>query len=337
MSCNNCNNPSCDSTCGCPQQVKGTCVFYQGANLDCLDVTKGDNYDSILTTLNSLICSLSPASGITTVVTGCDSVTVTSSTIGTTTTYNVCLSSDILAQINTSTSNFVTLASCVNQGVLNIVSSDSSILVGVSVPSSGCGRVLDLKVAPTPPVASIDGIIYSNTTTVNTTGGSGSDNYLKDSGSSIGSYYAANGLNVGDEIRFRANGQIQGDGSFADVIKFYFANIHISPISGIYFRDFSTPVDSPTSWEIEGTAIITDNTPTAAKLLLDIKLFRYISLNNIYNASSSARDLYVINREVTGINLNTLEIGLAYVRNTSSSVNTTNFAKQLVVEIRKAI
>ena len=151
MSCNNCYNSSCDSTCGCPQQVKGTCVFYQGVNLDCLDVTKGDTYDSILANLNTLICNLNSPSGIATVVTSVcpsGSITVTNPSANV---YNVCLSTATQTQINNNTTNIATLSACVDAGVLDLISNDGSVTITVDTPSSGCGRILDLSVpAPTP-------------------------------------------------------------------------------------------------------------------------------------------------------------------------------------------
>src|SRR5690554_4240172 len=64
MSCNKCHKPSCNNTCtGCLQQVKGTCVFYQGATLTCLGITKGDTFDKSLKKINDLLCTLPTPTG----------------------------------------------------------------------------------------------------------------------------------------------------------------------------------------------------------------------------------------------------------------------------------
>jgi hypothetical protein len=333
MTCNNCYNPSCDSTCGCPQQVKGSCVFYQGANLTCLDVTKGDDYDSILASLNTLICDLVAPTGIQTTLTGCSSITVTQTS---STNYNVCLSTATQTQINNNTSNIATLSACVNSGVLDLVSNDGSVNISVDTPSTGCGVILDLSV-PTPSGTPIvDGIIYSDSTKVEANRGVGTDVVLKNSGNSIGSYYLSNGLEVGDEIRWRANGQIDSDGNTVDILKYDFRNGASSGgiITGATFTGFSTG-GNETSWQMEGTATVLDNTALNAELLVSVKLFRNGLANS--NVSDTVRDLYIFNQTITGVDLTQLIIAIKYTRNIPNIFGPTNFARQLVVEIRKMI
>jgi len=333
MTCNNCYNPSCDSTCGCPQQVKGSCVFYQGANLTCLDVTKGDDYDSILASLNTIVCNLVAPTGIQTTLTGCDSITVTPTS---STNYNVCLSTATQTQINNNTSNIATLSACVNSGVLDLVSNDGSVNISVDTPSTGCGVILDLSV-PTPSGTPIvDGIIYSDSTKVEANTGVGTDVVLKDSSTSIGSYYLSNGLEVGDEIRWRANGQIDSDGNTVDILKYDFRNGASSGgiINGATFTGFSTG-GNETSWQMEGTATILDNTRLNAELLVSIKLFRNGLANS--NVSDTVRDLYIFNQTITGVDLTQLRIAIKYNRAIPNIFGPTNFARQLVVEIRKMI
>ena len=227
MSCN-CTTPctsTCPSYCGCTVQVPGTCVFYQGSNLTCIDATKGDTYDSILANINNIVCNLEPPSSIQTTLTGCSSITVTQTSA---TNYNVCLSSATQTQINNNTSNIATLSTCVNNGVYNLVSTDGSVTIGVLPPSGICGRVLDLSV-PAPTASSVlDGIIYSNSTVAPANGATGFDQILKTSGTAIGTYYTNNGLNVGDEIRWRSNGQIAaglvGPILLTDLLKFEFSD-----------------------------------------------------------------------------------------------------------------
>ena len=330
MTCNNCYNPSCDSTCGCPQQVKGSCVFYQGANLDCIDVTKGDDYDSILASLNTLICDLVAPTGIQTTLTGCSSITVTQTS---STNYNVCLSTATQTQINNNTSNIATLSACAANTVKDITSSS---LIITTASTNTCGRTLNIEV-PTPSGTPIvDGIIYSNSTKVEANTGVGTDVVLKDSSTSIGSYYLSNGLEVGDEIRWRANGQIDSNGNTVDILKYDFRN-GLSPvgiITGATFTGFSTG-GNETSWQMEGTATILDNTRLNAELLVSIKLFRNGLANS--NVSDTVRDLYIFNQTITGVDLTQLRIAIKYTRNIPNIFGPTNFARQLVVEIRKMI
>jgi hypothetical protein len=330
MTCNNCYNPSCDSTCGCPQQVKGSCVFYQGANLTCLDVTKGDDYDSILASLNTIVCNLVAPTGIQTTLTGCDSITVTPTS---STNYNVCLSTTTQTQINNNTSNIATLSACAANTVKDITSSS---LIITTASTNTCGRTLNIEV-PTPSGTPIvDGIIYSNSTKVEANTGVGTDVVLKDSSTSIGDYYSLNGLEVGDEIRWRANGQIDSDGNTVDILKYDFRNGASSGgiINGATFTGFSTG-GNETSWQMEGTATILDNTRLNAELLVSIKLFRNGLANS--NVSDTVRDLYIFNQTITGVDLTQLRIAIKYTRNIPNIFGPTNFARQLVVEIRKMI
>jgi hypothetical protein len=330
MTCNNCYNPSCDSTCGCPQQVKGSCVFYQGANLTCLDVTKGDDYDSILASLNTLICDLVAPTGIQTTLTGCSSITVTQTS---STNYNVCLSTATQTQINNNTSNIATLSACAANTVKDITSSSLTI---TTASTNTCGRTLNIEV-PTPSGTPIvDGIIYSDSTKVEANTGVGTDVVLKNSGNSIGSYYLSNGLEVGDEIRWRANGQIDSDGNTVDILKYDFRNGASSGgiITGATFTGFSTG-GNETSWQMEGTATILDNTALNAELLVSIKLFRNGLANS--NVSDTVKDLYIFNQTITGVDLTQLRIAIKYNRAIPNIFGPTNFARQLVVEIRKMI
>ena len=330
MTCNNCYNPSCDSTCGCPQQVKGSCVFYQGANLTCLDVTKGDDYDSILASLNTLICDLVAPTGIQTTLTGCSSITVTQTS---STNYNVCLSTATQTQINNNTSNIATLSACAANTVKDITSTTLTI---TTASTNTCGKTLNIEV-PTPSGTPIvDGIIYSNSTKVEANRGVGTDVVLKDSSTSIGDYYSLNGLEVGDEIRWRANGQIDSDGNTVDILKYDFRNGASSGgiINGATFTGFSTG-GRETSWQMEGTATVLDNTALNAELLVSVKLFRNGLANS--NVSDTLRDLYIFNQTITGVDLTQLRIAIKYTRNIPNIFGPTNFARQLVVEIRKMI
>ena len=330
MTCNNCYNPSCDSTCGCPQQVKGSCVFYQGANLTCLNVTKGDDYDSILASLNTLICDLVAPTGIQTTLTGCSSITVTQTS---STNYNVCLSTATQTQINNNTSNIATLSACAANTVKDITSTTLTI---TTASTNTCGKTLNIEVPVPSGTPIVDGIIYSNSTKVEANTGVGTDVVLKDSSTSIGSYYLSNGLEVGDEIRWRANGQIDSDGNIVDILKYDFRNGASSGgiINGATFTGFSTG-GRETSWQMEGTATVLDNTALNAELLVSVKLFRNGLANS--NVSDTVKDLYIFNQTITGVDLTQLRIAIKYTRNIPNIFGPTNFARQLVVEIRKMI
>ena len=333
MTCNNCYNPSCDSTCGCPQQVKGSCVFYQGANLTCLNVTKGDDYDSILASLNTLICDLVAPTGIQTTLTGCGSITVTPTS---STNYNVCLSTATQTQINSNTSSIATLSACAANTVKDITSSS---LIITTASTNTCGKTLNIEV-PTPSGTPIvDGIIYSNTVKEGTIAGTGVDEVLTESpatgSDSIGNYYTSYGLEVGDEIRWRANGQIQASATNADKVKFDLFDGVTGILNGNTFGSFST--DSVTSsWEMEATAIVTDNTPGASEVLIDVKFFPHSKPNGIVT-NNGRGNLYLFNQTISNIDLSTLQVRIKYQREAAGVSASDNFARQLVVEIRKKL
>lgn len=342
MSCN-CTTPctsTCPSYCGCTVQVPGTCVFYQGSNLTCIDATKGDTYDSILATINSLICNLTPPSGNTTVVTGCSSITVTPSTASGVTTYNVCLSSATQTQITNNTANIATLSACVDSGVLDLVSTDGSVTITVDTPSTGCGRILDLSVPAPSSSVPLDGIIYNNSSFDLADGGIGVDQVLKTSGTAIGTYYTNNGLNVGDEIRWRSNGQIAaglspGNQPVTDGLKIDLFDTPTGILEENIFGGFSTGTNALNSWQIEATATVISNAPGASILFVTIKLFKTSLGNQIVGNSST--DVYVMNRQVFNVDLSTLEIRVKYYRLVPIALASSNYAAQHVVEIRKSI
>jgi hypothetical protein len=326
MSCNNCYNSSCTSTCSCPQQIKGTCVFYQGANLDCLDVTKGDNYDSILVTLNDLICNLNPPSGIATVVTGCSSITVTNPSDNV---YNVCLSSATQTQINDNTSNIAALSACVDAGVLDIISNDGSVTITVDTPSTGCGRIIDLSV-PTPSGTPVyDGIVESNndkSTYTNTPG----TKVLK--ASTFNSFVTDSLLSNGDEIKFRLSGQITGDGSDVDTVTIQLFNGSTAlSISDKEIKGFD--LTNRQSWIAEGVITVTD--VVNGDGLYSLTFFSN-SLANGGFANPNSNTKVLINEDISGIDYDNLIVKVIYDHK-STTTDTSNFARQLMIEVRKKI
>ena len=323
MSCNNCYNPSCDSTCGCPQQVKGTCVFYQGANLNCLDVTKGDTYDSILVTLNDLICNLNPPSGIATVVTSVcpsGSITVTNPSANV---YNVCLSTATQTQINNNTTSIAALSACLTNTVANITT-DGSITIGTT--SGPCGKTFDLSV-PTPSGTPIyDGIVYNNLDKSGTSGGIGTK-LLK---SFNWNYTSNNKLDVGDEIRFASNGQILGDGFNVDVVVIQLFDATGSTLlSSHAFGGFDKL--NKQSWYAKGVLSVIDGTTG----LLSLE-FLTNSLQNSESSNLTSNSQLMVSEEVIGIDYSNLTIRIQYGHNSTSGA-TDNYARQLMVEVRKIL
>jgi hypothetical protein len=227
------------------------------------------------------------------------------------------------------TNDINTLETCVENGVLDVVSDSLTI----TEESTGtCGRTLRIEYTPSG-ISSLDGIIYSNSDKVGATGGTGVDLTLKTSGTSIGTYDSVNGFEIGDEIKFRATGQIHGDASTADALKFDLFDTPTGILGGSTFAGFSTDIKS--SWLMEGSITILDNTTLASEVLVNVTLRR----NTVENGETgnSTRDIYVFNKEIFNVDLSTLSVRIRHYRNVSSSLSSTNFARQLVVEVRKNI
>lgn len=326
MACNTCNNDPCTSTCGCPQNIKGTCVFYQGSNLSCLDVTKGDDYDSILANLNTLICDIVAPTGLTTVVTGCSSITVTQTDDNV---YNVCLSSTTQTQIDNNTTNIADLSTCVDSGVLDIVSNDGSVVITEDTPSSGCGRILDLSVATPSGTPIYDGIVESNndkSTYTNTVG----TKILKTS--TWVNFVTDNNLSDGDEIRFRLSGQVTGDGTDVDTVTIQLFNgSTASSISDKTVTGFD--LTNRQSWVAEGTITVTD--VVNGDGIYSLTFFsNSIANGGFINPNSNSKVL--INEDISGVDYDNLLIKVIYDHQSTTS-DTTNFARQLMIEVRKKI
>jgi len=136
---NNCPQPcECQDLCGCPQQIKGNCVFYQGLPLPCISATKGDPYDTILANINNAICNIAPPSGI--VYTGASGqITVTSNVIG--------LDPAITTEISNIQNDISAIETCLGTTVKDITSSSLTVTTG-SVTS--CGRTINIEYAASP-------------------------------------------------------------------------------------------------------------------------------------------------------------------------------------------
>jgi len=163
MSCNSTNpcSSSCPTTCGCVVQVPGTCVFYQGSNLTCLDVTKGDNYDDILSNINNIVCDLLPPTGSNTYIGETGQITVINNVIG--------LDPAITTLLNTHTTNITNLQTCVSNGVRNITTTPGSGLTVTFSPQTTCGRTATINyTAPAIPLSQKQGIIDNITENTST-------------------------------------------------------------------------------------------------------------------------------------------------------------------------
>ena len=331
--CHTCHNhshsctchSSCNDPCGCPQQIKGSCVFYQGGNLSCLDVTKGDDYDSILSNLNAIVCDLVTPSGNTTVVAPCNSnIIVTPVTVGSTTTYTVCLSSDVTDDILDNTTNILNLQNCVTNTVANIVSDTLTIS---TESHNSCGNVLRLEI-PTPSgIPIVDGIIYNNINKNGTSIGTG-DKFLKTV--KIDDYYDASSLVEGDEIRFRANGQIMGDGATVDQVRI---ELYDTSLSTLLANKTFTGFDRINKQSWSADCVLTLG--TGGDGLFNIEFAGNAVANGIGGNFTTVSKL-TTNVDVSGIVLTGLQIRIVYAH-FSTSGPSNNFARQLMIEVRKKI
>jgi len=325
MACYNCNNTPCTSTCGCPQQVKGSCVFYQGANLSCIDVTKGDDYDSILVSLNTLICDLQPPSGLATVVTSdCGNITVSNTTADGITTYDLCISTDITDNITENTNDILALQTCVSGGVADIISDTITI---TEDSSSDCGRVLKLEI-PTPSgTPSYAGIVYNDTTKSGTTGATG-DKILKTKLINFDNYLISNG----DEIIFTSNGQINGDGANADSVKLELWSGGVAFYTDS-FSGFTSTTDVKSSW----TATITLTADDVNAQTGVVNVVFYANTANNGRKDNATRNSYLnVNYDATAVDYSDITAKVIYVHD-STSGSSVNFARQLKIEVNKYI
>jgi len=332
MACNQ-SNP-CDN-CGCLYPSNSDCVTYKGLPITCGETTiatQGDTLTEILENLTAFVCDITPSGSdsVTVVTNVANETTASSSTTGNTTTYTVGIADAITDLLTEHTNDINTLETCVENGVLDIVSNT----LDITEESTGtCGRTLRIEYSPSG-VVSYDGIIYSNSTKVGATGGTGVDFTLKTSSTSIGDYDSLQGFEIGDEIRFRATGQIHGDGTTADELKFDLFDTPSGILGGGTFTGFTT-AELNSSWLMEGTITILDNTALASEVLVNVK----VSRNSVDNGDegNAVRDLYLINEEISNIDLSTLAVRIRYYRNVNAAVSAQNFARQLVVEVRKNI
>lgn len=328
MSCNNVDT----NDCGCSHTHDSKCIIYTGQNLSCISVVSGDDFTTVLENINDTICSLTPSGVPTVVVQEGSGIDVTSSTVGDITTYTIALSAATITALTNIGISLSTINACLSSTVRDIVSDTLAISVD---SSNGCGRVLRIESIAPSSVPLEAGIIYNDSTKIGATGGTGGDLTLKTSASSISNYETNIGFQVGDEIRWRATGQIDGGVGDMDDVKFdlFDTPTGLIPSSGAIFNGFGSATKA--SWLMNGTITILDNTQLNSTLLISATLQRTQTENDV--VSNANRDIYIINKEVTGVDLSTLILRIRYVRNVNASYSATNFARQLMVEVVKAI
>lgn len=323
MACHtNCSCPSCESKCGCSHEHSTKCSFYYGDNLPCIDVVYGDDLETILTNINTAVCELTP-SGSTYSFSSCDTnIAVTSVTTGTNTEVEVCLDSDLVTEITNNTSAISTINACLTNTIADILSDTITI---TEESSDSCGRTLRLEFTPSGSIV-YDGIIYNNKTAVGTTGGVGNKT-LK---SFDYDYFSNNNITENDEIRFKATGQIFGDGSDVDTVKL---EIYDSNSSTLLYGESFGGFDkvNKQSWVLNGELTV----GTGDEALLSLN-FLANSKQNGTKATPNSASQVVVNYDITGIDWTGLEIRIVYVHDSTSGA-TFNFARQLLVEVRKYI
>lgn len=318
MSCSNID------TCGCGHQHSAKCSFYYGDTLSCIGVAYGTDLEQALIDINTAVCALTPSGSIT-VVNSCDTnIDVTSAVVGQTTTYTVCLSSDITDDIDYSLTNISTLLSCVDQGVFDVTSSTLDI---TEIPSTGCGRTLNIEYTPSGNTTTFDGIIYNDLNKVGTSGAVG-DKVLK----SFTTNYDNYNFTEGDEIRFKSNGQIWGEGIIADSVKFEVFDVNSAIL--LYSEEF-TGFDKTNkqSWRLNGDITYTDI--TSGEVAINIDFFAN-SLQNGDLSTLTRVSQIVVNSIFNIADFTNLRLRLVYNHQGTSGA-TNNFARQLLVEIRKKI
>jgi hypothetical protein len=319
-----CNNTDTDN-CGCSHQHSAKCSFYYGDALACIDVVYGDDLQTVIENINTAVCNLTP-SGSVAIVESCDlNIDVTPVTVGQTTTYTVCLNSDITDNIQTNSDNISTINTCLSNTVADLTSSDGSVTI-TEVSSDACGRVLDLTTTTPSGTVSYEGIIYNDITKDGCSNGTTTQE-LK---SFPWDYENNNLIAEGDEIRFRATGQLSKVEVY-DIVKVEVWDSGISMLYGESF-DIASQLQPITSWTMDGCITKGSSTDDA---LLQVNIFSSSVENGV--KAKLGNNLSNINEDLTGVVWNNLEIKILYVHNSDTAPASTNFARQLMVEVRKKI
>lgn len=331
--CNKCKTYTCTckdtDDCGCSHQHSAACSFYKGTSYTCIPVTKGMDLEKVIGNIADYICNeLTPPSGHVTTVSTCDSndISITPTVVNAQLTdYEVCLNPDIRTDIADNTSSIATINACLADTVKDLVSDSLTI---TEDSSNSCGRTLRLEYSPSA-ITSIDGIIYNNFTSNGTNGGGGTQT-LK---SFTHDYETNNDIATGDEVRIQATGKTEAVSGITDTI-----------ILDLYDSNSATQITSFTvagatnkvgyaSWRINAVVSVVDPSLRTA-------IFSAEFLSNFVEEGQTGftnkQILMVDDTEIGNVDFTALTIRVRYI-NDSTAGSSNNYAKRLMVEVRKKI
>jgi len=323
-----CNNTDTDN-CGCSHQHSAKCSFYYGDALSCIDVVYGDDLQVALENINTAVCNLTP-SGSVTIVEPCDAnIAITSSTVGQTTTYTVCLNSDITYDIETNTNNISTINTCLSDTVASLVSYDDSILIQ-EVGSNSCGKLYNITTVTPSGTPRYDGIIY------NDTGKTGCSNVAS---TQLLKYFDwdyenKNLLTEGDEVRFRLTGMVTPSGENTDevIIEFWDTLNNLQLFTQTY-SNFS-PADSVIAYSWLSNISLTRMDTTIGEGLLHVEFIMNKKEAEL-NGNFVAGTCIVINKPISTVIWTNLQVRVYYIHNATGVAGTYNYARQVMAEVRK--
>lgn len=319
----NCGNTGCDE-CGCLSTHNTDCLYYKGIALTCINVANGDNLTDTFKNINDTICSLTP-SGHNYVVESCDSnIEISTDVTEDTTTYTVCLSADIINNIDALEATVSGLSTCISDTVADITSSSLTV---TESSSDSCGRVINLEYTPSSNETQ-DGIIENDTTVYSADGGGG-DQVLKTSTYDLVSLYD---FSDGDNILLLAEGQYAFDESstgLSDTITLEIRNAGVTK--------FSISNTAPRSvnkygWRIEVTYTVTGTTTGQVTVFY----WQNLVANGTEAIASSGLPKTIFSKSVTGMDYTQFNWRIVDV-NDSELGATYNFLNHFQAEVRKNI
>lgn len=325
-----CNKHTCNH-CACKYPTNTDCVTYKGdAITDCdFDIVQGDTLTTIIQKITTKVCDgITPPSGNTYVVESCDSnITVSSTAVGTETTFEVCLSDTVTNQIQQNTDDISSIQTCLDSAITSL---QSDTLTVFEVGANGdCGKTWQIELTAPSGSAKLDGIVNSDTTAATLPNGSGGDQIVK---SFNKNYIADSDIQDGDEIRFYVSGKIKGGATLADSIKIELYDQGTATVLGTAtFSSFTNATDIISSYWIEGILVV-DKTNSQG-------LFTVTMRRNMQTAGvdgDDSRNILMIDKDVSSIDYSNLTIRVKQV-NDSLYDATNNNVRRLVVEVRKKI
>lgn len=327
MACNNCNNNDTDN-CGCSHSHSAACSFYKGDNLTCINVNYGDDLQTAFENINETICNISP-SGVITVVDSCDAnIEVSSETVGNTTTYTVCLNSDITDQITENTNNIISVQNCLDTAITSLYSDTLS--VGLK-SDDACGTTWQIELVSPSGTPTYEGIIYNDTTAATLPNGLGGDQIVK---SFTWDYISNNNLSDKDEIHFDVRGKLKGDGSICDSLKISIFDVNSATEVFVVNPAYTNITNSTVgSYTIHGEITATDVSNGDA--IITISLMSNLVDNGI---NSTGRPIWTeVCDDISGIDFSNLRIRVIQVNDTNYIASNDNFCRQLKVGVKKYI